>query len=113
MSCSAYKPSSSTEDLAHIQSGTNSCYSGFMGAGGNPVRTYPNDCGFSVFVTKQPGPGFTGTKFENTLTWIQPHLRSVAQASAGETRNGYPTSSYVPLADAFPPLPPQFNLCNQ
>ncbi len=117
MSCSAYKPSSATENLARqaMGCGTTACPNAAFGnatyAGG--MRTYPYECGHSVFVPKQPGPGFAGTPFEDTQVWIKQHLEAVKSATALEVRNGYPRSSYVLLKDAAPPLPPQFCLCNQ
>jgi len=115
MSSCSYKPSSSTEDLAHIQSAVSTsqtCVGGFgMGAYGN-VRQYPFDCGYTVFVAKQPGPGFAGTLFEDTTTWVKPHLSGVSLATSQEVRSGYPQSSYVPVADAIS-LPPNYVLCNQ
>ena len=113
MSC-AYKPSSSTESFSRLQTGTSGgCPGGFGNstyAGG--ARVYPYDCGYSVFIPQQPGPGFSNTLFENTTTWMKPYVSSVGMAVSQETRSGYPRSSYVPLADATH-LPPQFQLCNQ
>lgn len=114
MSC-AYKPSSSTESFSRLQTGVTGgqCMGGFGNstyAGG--ARVYPYDCGYSVFIPKQPGPGFSGTLFEDTTTWMKPYLQAVTAAVNQETRSGYPRSSYVPLSEATR-LPPQFQLCNQ
>lgn len=91
MSCSAYKPLTSTENMAHY-------------------RMWPYDCGYSVFLPRTPGPGFEGTPFEDTLAWIAPYKEQVVAATALETRSGYPRSSYVPN-DQATSLPPQFRLC--
>ena len=108
MSCAGYQPSTSTEDLARLQS-SNECVPGSYALG---IRQYPYNCGYSVFLPKQPGPGFAGTPFEDTMTWLKPYAMQVRETTAKETRSGYPRSSYVPLF-AKTTLPPQFNLCNQ
>jgi hypothetical protein len=93
MACNPYQPSSSTENLAHM-------------------RTYPYDCGYSVFQPQQAGPGFAGTPFEHTTVWMKEYLPGVKAATSLEVRSGYPRSSYVPHSQATT-LPSDFRLCNQ
>ena len=104
----AYQPLTATENLARLDPACNGAFGNFSAG----MRQFPYDCGYPVFLPRSPGPGFAGTLFEDTPMWVKSHIQPAYTASLGETRSGYPRTSYVPLSQAMK-LPPQFALCNQ
>lgn len=65
-------------------------------------------CGLPFLPATSP-VGF-GPQFESATLFAQQNAQSVLAAVAGEVRNGYPTSSYVPLSHAVR-LPPHLGVC--